>query len=100
MATLDTCAARTQLAPRRTAPAESSSRGPNLSISQPWKGEKKVWITISTEKVTCSSARPTPSAAPSGLVNRVQTYCELEIDIMQMTPNANCSQRVFDDDWV
>src|SRR5579859_4967741 len=97
---LCTCAASTQLAPVSTAPADSSRRGPNFSIRKPWNGEKKVWMTIRTEKVTCNSASETPSAAPSGLVNRVQTYCELEIDIMQMTPKPNCSQRNFDDDSV
>ena len=34
------------------------------------------------------------SAVPNGLVNTVQTYCGLEIDIMQINPSSNCTQRV------
>jgi hypothetical protein len=30
-----------------------------------------------------------------GLVNKAQTYCGLEIDIMQMTPRANCTHFDF-----
>src|ERR1700727_1450302 len=48
---------------------------------------------MSSEKVTCNDAGDTLSAAPSGLVNTVQTYCGLEIAIMQTNPSPSCVQR-------
>ena len=45
--------------------------------------------------VTCTPAAVAPSAAPSGLVNKVQTYCGLEIAIMQTRPRINCTHRVL-----
>src|SRR5258707_14560809 len=63
------------------------------SMRKPCNGDSHVCRTIRMEKVTWISARLPPVAVCSGLTNRVQTYCGLEIAIMATTPNANCSQR-------
>ena len=84
-------------APRTAPPARSrpdQSFGPNRSTSQPWSGEKNVCSTIRRENVTCSAAGVTSSAAPRGLVNSAQTYCGLEIAIMQIRPSPSWTQRV------
>jgi hypothetical protein len=85
----------TQLAPVNTVPIDRRRRGPNLSTKYPWNGEKKVCNTIKIEKVICSSVRVTPSWPMMGFVNKAQTYCGLEIDIMQITPRANCTHLDF-----
>ncbi|MNS96853.1 hypothetical protein D3C86_1092040 [compost metagenome] len=94
MPTLWAEAASTHDSPASTVPAAISRRGPKRSIIAPWNGEKNVCSTISSENVTCNSESGTPSLAASGLVNRVQTYCGLEIAIMQTRPSNSCSQRV------
>ena len=45
-------------------------------------------------KVTWIAAAEAPSAVPSGLVNSAQTYCGLEIAIMQISPSKSWIQRV------
>ena len=44
--------------------------------------------------VTWIAAAEAPSEAPSGLVNSAQTYCGLEIAIMQTRPSRSWIQRV------
>jgi len=45
--------------------------------------------------VTCTAAAVAPSVAPIGLVNSVQTYCGLEIAIMQIRPSPSCTHRAL-----
>jgi hypothetical protein len=85
--------ASTQPSPDSAPPAAISARGPNRSTSQPWNGEKNGCSTISSENVACNAAGLTASAAPSGFVNSAQTYCGLEIAIMQTSPRTSCTQR-------
>ena len=44
---------------------------------------------ISSEKVTCSSGRQTPSYAARGFVSSVQTYCGLEMAAIQIKPSTS-----------
>ncbi|VGP25069.1 hypothetical protein SB00610_01544 [Klebsiella quasipneumoniae subsp. similipneumoniae] len=44
---------------------------------------------INSEKVTCSSGRPTPSLAARGFVSSVQTYCGLEMAAIQIKPSTS-----------
>ena len=80
-----------QLAPLSTVPMAINRRGPNLSISLPWKGEKKVCRIISSEKVSWISASGTPSLAINGFASSAQTYCGLEMEIMHSKPSASCT---------
>src|SRR5471032_3240533 len=95
MPMLDACEARIQLKPDISVPTEISRLAPKRSMRPPWNGEKNVCNTISIEKVICSSDSGTPSLAASGLVNSVQTYCGLEIDIMQIRLISSCTQRLW-----
>ena len=70
-------------------PVAISRRGPKRSTSQPWNGEKNVCNTISRENVTWIAAGAASNAVPRGWVNRVQTYCGLEIAIMQISPSTS-----------
>src|SRR5215475_3640591 len=45
-------------------------------------------------KVIWIAGRLTPSASWNGLVNSVQTYCGLEIDIIAINPSTSCTHRV------
>jgi hypothetical protein len=87
--TLSTRAARIQLTPVMMAPSESRRRGPNLSIRKPWHGERNVCSTMSSEKVTWSCASSTPSCFVIGVVKSAQTYCGLEMTIMQTRPRIS-----------
>ena len=71
------------------APIDSSTRGPKRSTRKPWNGEKNVCSTMRIENVTCNVASSVPSFPNRGLVKSAQTYCGLEIAIMQMTPSAS-----------
>jgi hypothetical protein len=86
---LPACEAQTQLRPASRAPIVIRRRGPKRSTRLPWNGEKKVCSTIRIENVICNPESGTPNLAASGLVNRVQTYCGLEIAIMQTSPKSN-----------
>ncbi len=73
---------------------ESSKRGPNLPISQPWKGDRKACSRTSSEKATWIAGKPTWKAEVMGLVNSAQTYCGLEMEAMQISPRTSWIQRV------
>ena len=66
--------ARIQPRPLSAAPSAISSRGPNLSISQPWPGAAQVCRMTRMEKVTWIAGKPLPVALTSESVKRVQTY--------------------------
>ena len=89
IARLETWAARIQLNPVISTPNESSSLGPKRSTSTPCHGERNVCTTIRIENVICSSGSVERSPEVSGCVNSAQTYCGLEITIIQMTPSSN-----------
>ena len=90
----ETCAASTQLNPVSAHPAAISHRGPNRSTSHPWNGLKNVCSTINMLNVTWIEAAETFNDVPNGRVNNAHTYCGLEMAIMQISPNSNCTQRV------
>ncbi len=94
MPMVEACAARIHDRPDMKVPMAIRRRAPKRSIRLPWKGEKKVCSTISIEKVICSSDSGTPSLAVSGLVNKVHTYCGLEMAIMQIRPINSWNQRL------
>src|SRR6202012_3957923 len=92
--TVLTCEARTQLSPVNSAPVASSRRGPNLPISQPWKGDRKPCSRIRIENATWIAGSPAWRDEVKGLVNSAHTYCGLEIEAMQTSPKTSWIQRL------
>src|SRR3954466_13613912 len=89
------CDASTHDNPVSTEPMEIRMRGPNRSTTKPWKGDRKVCSTMRIEKVTCKVESVVPNCACIGLVNKVHTYCGLEMAIMQTRPYTSCSHRLW-----
>ena len=73
-------------APLSTAPAPISNLGPNLSTRHPCTGDSHVCSTMRIVIVHCTSESNEPVVFCNGAVNKVQTYCGLEIVIMTMKP--------------
>src|SRR5262249_21388287 len=84
----------TQPNPDMIVPSAIRNRGPNLSTKNPCTGEEKVCRMITSEMVNWIAGRAAPVVVWNGLTNSVQTYCGLEIVIIAMKPNSNCSQRL------